>query len=1522
MNSLQNVLENALNEGVFNLEISSLDSVSANAIAAANFPNQVLSLSNASIAESQDQWPAGEDWVDQYLGLNLIVVSGIGVDLPFEGLAVTIAFYVVDPTQQDLEGAFELRASTDNTWLLSDSFPPFQNSLVESFIFDNPFPSLSLNTAINSVSVGFQGVLRIDAMTGGLSELFGIQSLELLGTVTLEEEGAGLAAMDIRSTDNPTFDFGAIAEATGEVQLSFDVGSNPAANIGQTAKPFLLLATEITFVAATGTYTLPISVKVTNLGMRMRFYAEISGLIQASIDQLSAFVGGVNLSNIIPNNFQLDQYISVAGLYLDYDFNSNAVANISSIGVQVLNSSPWTILTLESSEASMSIDQVDLEFLVSNPLGSPDASFTWSGSIDFFELASFEISGGNPVTYFTGALANTIPLDPDDTDPLAEYISGVDLRKVVELFLGSSNGVPSLLIDEFSYECDLESSFYELQLEIIEDWDLSPLPIYLDSLSLQVTYDPEDNGLSGFIAGEITLIGAIIQLKAEYPGDDGAWIFTGVTEDGSSLSVLDLIQQTQTLFGIEDDIIPEFLTDMSITNLGLTLNTQTLDFTFHAELDLTAWETDIVMVVDIKIEKQSDDTYRKSFAGHLDVAGVIFDLAFSTDPTTSAFVAVLSDDKTWETDLSILIGALFGVNTNQNPIPEGLTFMLKDAVFGMIIEAPQQTGDPSDIKFVFGLDIGNNINLSNLPLVGRYFSPDQTVALAYQFLVASEEISSAEVALLNEIIPPNTITFPQNRGSDPNSIPEGFVISTTMRFGDWQEQYSLPIAINKDTGEIELTTGQQEQAVSTRDLDDSLVIEPMYWNLQKNFGPVYLGRIGVLYQSDVNRLKFLIDASLQTAGLTMSVSGLSVSAPLTASPPYTDLIPTFGLDGMGIEFSEGPLELGGAFLHQLKELNGVSFDEYSGVVTIQFEELGFSAMGSYANYNGDPSLFIYMILGIPITIQPYLIITGITGGFGYNRSLIVPPLNDILNFPLVSEVLGNSTTATDPLDELVKLNNYTPLNVGEYWAAAGIKFTSFKLLDCFALLMISLGKTVEIDLFGSATLMAPPLAGDEALAEIQIALDVSYGSEDDRIAVAAQLTDNSFILSRKAKLTGGAAMYAWLGGEHEGDFVLTAGGYHPEFIVPSHYPAVPRIGLNWQYDSSLTIKGELYFALLASSMMAGGQLQVSWKSSDIAIWFNTNANLLMGWKPFYYDAKASVSVGASYTFSEFGLKKTLSYEVGADLHLFGPEFSGTMHIDLSIISFDINFGQALPVTPPPITWEEFKSSFLPEEQWVAVTPTSGLVSQTTDGRFIINPGNFALDVSSVVPLTAISVNQTGADETVTHDNNTAFGVASMGLDSLNVTLSITVLQDGSPLAEAQFKTRNTSKKLPVALWGTESSPSLNGDLFLENCATGLKFIPLNPPVPGHTQEIPKSKLNFETRFGAAAFDLQSNLEVDQTDSESVETLIDETLLSNEVIESRSAVLVAAGCSPLINLSDDFTNQLLGSPTLINGYSTN
>src|SRR5262249_29741885 len=150
---------------------------------------------------------------------------------------------------------------------------------------------------------------------------------------------------------------------------------------------------------------------------------------------------------------------------------------------------------------------------------------------------------------------------------------------------------------------------------------------------------------------------------------------------------------------------------------------------------------------------------------------------------------------------------------------------------------------------------------------------------------------------------------------------------------------------------------------------------------------------------------------------------------------------------------------------------------------------------------------------------------------------------------------------------------------------------SFKIIDSFALLTVSFGNHFEMNLLGLSSLVAPANAGANVppVAEAQLALKASFQPDNGFLGVQAQLTPNSYLLSKDCHLTGGFAFYSWFeGSEHNGDFALTLGGYHPNFKVPAHYPTVPRLGFNWQVCPELSIKGDAYFALTASALMAGG----------------------------------------------------------------------------------------------------------------------------------------------------------------------------------------------------------------------------------------------------------------------------------------------------------------------------------------------
>jgi hypothetical protein len=163
-------------------------------------------------------------------------------------------------------------------------------------------------------------------------------------------------------------------------------------------------------------------------------------------------------------------------------------------------------------------------------------------------------------------------------------------------------------------------------------------------------------------------------------------------------------------------------------------------------------------------------------------------------------------------------------------------------------------------------------------------------------------------------------------------------------------------------------------------------------------------------------------------------------------------------------------------------------------------------------------------------------------------------------------------------------------------------------------------------------------------------------------------------------------------------------------------------------------------------------------------------DFLMSWKPYHYDISIYIDMGVSYTFHFFGTHH-ITVQLGADLHIWGPEFTGIAIFIFGLFPLMCAL-VAVPLKhPQPIDWNEFKTSFLPPADAICtIAVKEGLVRKVNQDDKTdlgnINPKDFCLVTDSVIPIKTCNVNLN------TQEINTQFGIGSMAVTASRAKLRI------------------------------------------------------------------------------------------------------------------------------------------------------
>lgn len=632
--------------------------------------------------------------------------------------------------------------------------------------------------------------------------------------------------------------------------------------------------------------------------------------------------------------------------------------------------------------------------------------------------------------------------------------------------------------------------------------------------------------------------------------------------------------------------------------------------------------------------------------------------------------------------------------------------------------------------------------------------------------------------------------------------------------------------------------------------------------LHKSFGPVALKDVGIGWSDEDRALLFQLSGGLNLDALKLDLDKLTVGVPVaTPGSPNTF---SLGLEGFDLTFKSGAVSMAGGFLKNVIDAGKeTERTEYNGAVAIQAASWGITALGSFGTVGESPSLFIFGVLNAALGGPPVFFVTALAAGFGYNRKIVMPAINQVQNFPFVKAAINPGLfTGKDTDKVLASMSESIPPELGQYWFAAGVKFNSFELLNSFALLILQFGKKFEVDILGLSTLQLPKLPADAKLkpyVNAQMAIKATFEPEEGLLAVQAQLADSSYVIHPSCKITGGFAYYSWFNGPHSGDFVVSLGGYNKNFDKAAypHYPTVPRLAFNWKVSSSINFNGEAYFALTPSCVMAGGKLSLTYQEGDLQAWFKAVADFLIAWKPFHYDIGISINIGVSYRVNIAFIHKTITVELGVDVQMWGPEFGGVAEISLYIISFTVGFGADKSTEQKTISWKDFASYFLSggdaktqlqdfadapkTDNIITINTNAGLKQKIKKGAeeiWVVDAGTFAFNAMSSFPVSRITfITKEGRVDAPKIDGK-AFGIKPVGnvtLDGDASRLNLTIRKEDGTVFKAYslegWQLRPNTDNVPEAMYGAVKNPKEKPEAKLLGGVTkGIKSAlpPLHP----------------------------------------------------------------------------------------------
>jgi hypothetical protein len=382
--------------------------------------------------------------------------------------------------------------------------------------------------------------------------------------------------------------------------------------------------------------------------------------------------------------------------------------------------------------------------------------------------------------------------------------------------------------------------------------------------------------------------------------------------------------------------------------------------------------------------------------------------------------------------------------------------------------------------------------------------------------------------------------------------------------------------------------------------------------------------------------------------------------------------------------------------------------------------------------------------GVPIQLGLGFTWNGIGGIFGLNRTMRLEPMAEGIKSGAMERVLFPKNIVANAAQIISDLRVFFPPYEDTFLIGAMLKIG----WGTPSLVTLSLGVIIQIPPGNFAILgVLKVILPDERAAILQLKVGFlgAYEVDRERAWFYATLYD-----SRVMWMTLEGGMGVLISWGAESNFVISVGGFHPQFTPPPlPFPVPDRLAINILDYPLARIRVMAYFAVTSNTVQFGARAELFFGFSKARLEGHFALDVLFQFSPFYF----IVEISASVSLKVFGAGL---FTVRLRGSLEGPtpwRISGAASLSILFFEISVNINETWGDTVDTVLPNEAVMPLLAEElqkdaNWTAAIPPGSRLlvslrkSEATSEGIILHPLGELVVSQRAVPL-GVKVDKVG-----------------------------------------------------------------------------------------------------------------------------------------------------------------------------------